>query len=197
MKLPDDVIQRCADLRRASEITWRIIGAFVEEQCMAAKAANEGKPRRQQIPLTAVEQALADALGVTRSTIHAYRFYTSRYGDVLDELMSPDGTPLVTFHQLRCAVAEANRTGESVDVVLIRRIDESLDGFAPPPPDRWGAELRYDRAEPKWWVYIQRATASLATAAKKAPLHQRAAILDLCQRVESYQYESESESESD
>jgi hypothetical protein len=157
--LPDDALTIIHDLRDTSEKTWRTLGLLAAQFCDEVATQNKNKPRRDKVPITAVEKAIANEVGVKATTIHSYRFYADGHDAVLSEF------PQLTYSQLRLAVSEARRTGEEVAEVVLRRMEASADGFTLPPPDLWAAELRQPN-KPTCEDYMQRALTALVSALK-------------------------------
>jgi len=174
--LPDDALAIIHELRDTSEQTWRTLGNIAAQFCDEVAAQNKNKPRRDKVPLKAVEKAIANEVGVKAATIHSYRSYTVNHDAVLSEF------PQLTYSQLRLAVSEARRTGEEVADVVLRRLEASADGFTLPPPDLWAAELRQPQ-KPDWRDYVQRALTALTSALKVCEDEDTAAAIGEAVRV--------------
>jgi len=175
--LPDSAIAIIHDLRDTSEQTWRTLGNIAAQFCDEVATQNKNKPRRDKVPLKAVEKAIANECGVKAATIHSYRSYAIGHDAVLSEF------PQLTYSQLRLAVSEARRTGEEVADVVLRRLEASADGFTLPPPDLWAAELRQPQ-KPDWRDYVQRALTALTSALKVCEDEDAAAIGEAVKALE-------------
>jgi hypothetical protein len=131
-------LARLDEARARAHVSWRL----------CAKVAIDEMQANPQAPAMVVYQEIAYTLGAGLSTVRQWTRHEKLFGEMLDELTTPDGDCLATTSHLRLAEREARRTGDEPTEVLLRRINEADKyGGRLIPPDAWAAELRDNAPE--------------------------------------------------